>query len=109
MKPVSGRLEVHMSITADFFRHRIDQMIDLRHPLPVLANRMPWRDIEASLAHLFSRQVCAVKKTEDLDLFGATEVIAGAGVSKACSPLLPTRWRVSLPYLFVLPIVLTLK
>ena len=26
----------------DFFRNRLDQMIDLRHPLALLANRMPW-------------------------------------------------------------------
>ncbi len=39
-----------MSITADFFRNRLDQMIDLRHPLAVLANRIPWQEIEASLA-----------------------------------------------------------
>jgi IS5 family transposase len=37
-------------MTDDFFRNRLDQMIDLRHPLAVLANRMPWLDIEASLA-----------------------------------------------------------
>ena len=61
-----------MSITADFFCNRLDQMIDLRHPLAVLANRMPWQEIEASLAHLFARQVRAGKKIEDLDLFGAT-------------------------------------
>ena len=28
--------------TDDFFRARLDQMIDLRHPLAVLARRMPW-------------------------------------------------------------------
>ena len=28
--------------TPDFFRARLDQMIDLRHPLAVLATRMPW-------------------------------------------------------------------
>jgi IS5 family transposase len=28
--------------TDDFFRSRLDQMIDLRHPLAVLASRMPW-------------------------------------------------------------------
>jgi IS30 family transposase len=28
----------NVSITADFFRNRLDQMIDLRHPLAVLAN-----------------------------------------------------------------------
>jgi len=27
--------------TDDFFRSRIDHMIDLRHPLAVLASRMP--------------------------------------------------------------------
>ena len=27
--------------TDDFFRARLDQMIDLRHPLAVLANRLP--------------------------------------------------------------------
>ena len=29
--------------TDDFFRSRIHQMIDLRHPLAVLASRMPWK------------------------------------------------------------------
>jgi transposase InsO family protein len=40
-----------MLMTDDFFRNRLDQLIDLRHPLAVLANRMPWQEIEASLAH----------------------------------------------------------
>jgi hypothetical protein len=35
-----GVLEANMSITADFFRNRLDQMIDLHHPLAVLANRI---------------------------------------------------------------------
>ncbi len=54
---------------------------------------MPWQEIEASLAHLFARQVRAGKKIEDSDLFGATEVMAGAGVSKAGRPRLPTFLR----------------
>jgi len=33
-------------MTDDFFRARLDQMIDLRHPLAVLASRMPWAEIE---------------------------------------------------------------
>ncbi len=74
-------------------------MIDLRHQLAVLANRMPWQEIEASLAHLFARQVRAGKKIEDSDLFGATEVVAGAGVSKAGRLRLLTRLMVSLLYL----------
>jgi IS5 family transposase len=39
----------------DFFRSRLDQMIDLRHPLAVLATRMPWDKIEAALAPHFAR------------------------------------------------------
>ena len=33
--------------TTDFFRARLDAMIDLRHPLAVLATRMPWSQIES--------------------------------------------------------------
>lgn len=35
--------------TDDFFRARIDQMIDLSHPLAVLARRMPWESLEKAL------------------------------------------------------------
>ena len=42
--------------TDDFFRLRIDHMIDLRHPLAVLASRMPWQEIEARVAQVFSRK-----------------------------------------------------
>ena len=35
-------------VAEDFFRARLDSMIDMRHPLAVLATRMPWADIEAS-------------------------------------------------------------
>lgn len=33
-------------MTDDFFRSRLDQMIDLKHPLAVLAQKMPWSQIE---------------------------------------------------------------
>ena len=65
-------------MTADFFRNRLDQMIDLRHPLAVLSNRMPWQELEASLAHRFARQVRAGKRVEDVDLFGPAVSVAGA-------------------------------
>ncbi|MBK7720301.1 MAG: hypothetical protein IPJ36_17225 [Simplicispira sp.] len=42
--------------TADFFPARTGPIVDLRQPLVVLASRMPWQQIEASLAHLFSRK-----------------------------------------------------
>ena len=41
--------------TDDFFRARLDQMIDLRHPLAVLARRMPWSQIETALSPAFIR------------------------------------------------------
>jgi len=86
-------------MTDDFFRNRLDQMIDLRHPLAVLANRMPWQEIEASLAQRWARQVKAGKKIEDLDLFGPVSAVACGGVSNAGRPRLPTRLMVALLYL----------
>jgi len=86
-------------MTDDFFRNRLDQMIDLRHPLAVLASRMPWQEIEASLAQRWARQVKAGKKIEDLDLFGPVVGVVGGGVSNAGRPRLPTRLMVALLYL----------
>ncbi len=40
----------------DFFRARLDSMIDMRHPLAVLATRMPWGQIEVSLAPLLAHK-----------------------------------------------------
>ncbi len=42
--------------TDDFFRARLDGMVDLRHPLAVLASRMPWSQIEAALAPTFAHK-----------------------------------------------------
>lgn len=42
--------------TEDFFRLRLDHMIDLRHPLAVLASRLPWQEIEARVAQVFARK-----------------------------------------------------
>ncbi|MDZ4293687.1 MAG: transposase [Hydrogenophaga sp.] len=56
--------------TEDFFRARLDHMIGLRHPLVMLASRMPWQQIEASVAHLFPRKARSGQAMPDLDLFG---------------------------------------
>ena len=88
-----------MSPVDDFFRSRLDQMIDLRHPLAVLASRMPWQEIEASLAHQFARQVKAGKTVEDIGLFGPEVKVVGGGKSNAGRPRLPIRLMVSLLYL----------
>lgn len=56
--------------TDDFFRARLDGMVDMRHPPAVLARRMPWAQIEASLAPLFARKARSGKLMADADLFG---------------------------------------
>lgn len=86
-------------MTADFFCARLETMIDLRHPLAVLATRLDWAGIEAGLAPLFARTARAGREVEDCDLFGPTLQLAGAGVSAAGRPRLPIRLMVSLLYL----------
>lgn len=85
--------------TDNFFRARLDQMIDLRHPLAVLAQRMPWAQIEAALAPSFARGVRTGSRTEDVDLFGPRVEVIGAGVSYAGRPRLPIRLMAALLYL----------
>jgi len=41
-------------MTDDFFRSRLDCMIDPRHPLAVLADKLPWSKLEASIAPIFA-------------------------------------------------------
>ena len=84
--------------TDDFFRSRIDHMIDLRHPLAVLACRMPWQEIEARVAQVFSRKGRAGVAMPDLDLFG--ELVQRAPVAnKAGRPRVPLRIMIALLYL----------
>jgi IS5 family transposase len=85
--------------TDDFFRARLDQMIDLRHPLAVLSTRMPWADIESSLAPVFAHRDRKGQGVEGADLFGPTMALAGAGISNAGRPRLPIRLMVALLYL----------
>ena len=85
--------------TDDFFRARLDQMIDLRHPLAVLATRMPWSQIEASLAPVFAHRDRKGQLIEGADLFGPSVAVAGTGVSNAGRPRLPIRLMVALLYL----------
>jgi IS5 family transposase len=86
-------------MTGDFFRARLDQMIDLKHPLAVLAQRMPWGQIEKALAPHFAHKDRSGKTVEGADLFGPTLVVAGSGVSNAGRPKLSIRLMASLLYL----------
>ena len=82
--------------TDDFFRARLDQMIDLRHPLAVLAARMPRADVESALAPAFAHRDRKGGVVEGADMFGPTLAMAGGGVSNAGRPRLPIRLMVAL-------------
>lgn len=85
--------------TPDFFRSRIDTMINLRHPLAVLATRLPWSAIEAALAPKFERRERPGQVIEGQDLLGPTTALVGAGRSNAGRPRMPIRLMASLLYL----------
>ena len=69
--------------TDDFFRARLDTVIDPRHPLVVLAVRLPWPAIEAALSPKLAPQDLPAK-SEALDgLSGVESGEFGAGVSRA--------------------------
>lgn len=54
--------------TDDFFRTRLDTMIDMHHPLAVLATRMPWDVIEGALAPVLAHKDRAGRTVEGADL-----------------------------------------
>jgi len=83
--------------TSDFFRPRLVEMIDLRHPLAVLASRLPWAQIEAALAPRFACRERAGRVLEHNDLFGPSLQVAG--VAAAGRPRLALRLMASLLYL----------
>jgi IS5 family transposase len=84
--------------TPDFFRARLDGMVDRRHPLVELASRLPWDRIEAALAPKFAHRERPAQAERDVDLFGELPTRAG-GISNAGRPRLPIRLMASLLYL----------
>ncbi len=86
-------------MTDDFFRGRLDQMIDRKHPLAVLVCRLPWYHIEVALTPSFVRKDREGTAAAVDDLFGTMLEIAGGGVSKAGRPRLPIRLMALLLYL----------
>ncbi len=85
--------------TPDFFRSRLDAMIDLQHPLAVLARRLPWDRIEQALAPKFAHRDRADRRLIVDDLLGQHQVEFGGGVSNAGRPRLSIRLMASLLYL----------
>lgn len=86
-------------MTDDFFLARLEHMIDLRHPLAVLAQRLPWSQIEAARSPSFQRRHREGNSIIGDDLFGPTLAVAGAGVSSAGHPRLPICLMAALLYL----------
>ena len=85
--------------TPDFFRSRLDAMIDLKHPLAVLSTRLPWAAIEAAVTPKLAHQVLPAKRRSGEGLLGSFDVEFGGGVSPAGRPGLPVRLMASLLYL----------
>ena len=95
-----------MGETLDFFRGRLDSMIDLQHPLAVLGTRLAWAQLETALAPIWQRrsragalQQSLVAELFDLTGGGGGGVLIGTGVSVAGRPRLNVRLMVSLLYL----------
>lgn len=92
-----------MGETLDFFRGRLESMIDVTHPLAVLGTRLPWAQIEAELAPIWQRasRQGGVQQSLMADLFDLTSggVMIGGGVSAAGRPRLDVPLMVSLLYL----------
>jgi transposase, IS5 family len=86
--------------TPDFFRARLDAMIDLRHPLAVLATRLPWAALTATISPLLAKAAREHEIPDHVDLLGVHgSTLVVAGVSPAGRPRLPTRLMCALLYL----------
>ena len=82
--------------TPDFFRARLDGMIDLNHPLAILRNRLPWSEIETVISAYFVRKDRTGKLIPSDDLFGSSLQIAGGASTRSGRPRLSIRLMVSL-------------
>ncbi len=67
--------------TEDFFRARLDGMVDPRHSLVVLGTRLPWIQIESAVAPLLTHKDRQGRFIEGADLFGPTLAARGGQVS----------------------------
>lgn len=82
--------------TPDFFRARLDAMIDLNHPLAILRDRFPWTEMEAILSPFFAREERGDKQVAIDDMFGSTLQIAGGARPNAGRNRLPIRLMTAL-------------
>ena len=82
--------------TPDFFRARLDAMIDLNHPLAILRDRFPWTEMEAILSPFFAREERGDKQVAIDDMFVSTLQIAGGARPNAGRNRLPIRLMTAL-------------
>ena len=79
-------------MTDDFFRSRLNAMIDLNHPMAILANRLPWQKMEQAVAPRFARSTRPLsQQAMDTDMFGPSVVVSGGAISNAGRPRLNLR------------------
>ncbi|HAL37555.1 MAG TPA: IS5/IS1182 family transposase, partial [Polaromonas sp.] len=87
-------------MTDDFFRSRLEQMIDNNHPLAVLASRLPWEKMEAGVAPQFDHKERPLQQSEDApDLAGPVVRVSGGKASNAGRPRLSMRLMIALTLL----------
>jgi transposase, IS5 family len=85
--------------TDDFLRSRLDEMIELRHPLAVLVGKMSLEQIEQALAPVFERKDRQGRQLFSEGLVGPKVKLTDIGPSNAGRPCLPTRLMVCSLYL----------
>jgi transposase, IS5 family len=84
----------------DFFRNRLDEMIDLKHPLAVLAARLPWDKMQAAIEPVFAHKARPVKVGgNQQDLLGEVCQISGGAISNAGRPRRALRLMMALTLL----------
>ena len=87
-------------MTDDFFRNRLDQMIEPGHPLAVLGSRLPWDKMQARLAPQFAHKERPLQQAEESpDLLGAVVRVSGGNTSHAGRPRLAMRLMIALSLL----------
>ena len=83
-------------MTDDFFRSRLDQMIEHIHPLVVLASHLPWEKMQSSVAPLFAHKERLLQHSEEpSDLAGPVVRISGGKASNAGRPRLGMRLMIA--------------
>jgi hypothetical protein len=73
----------------DLYRQTLEERVDPRHPLVVLAGRIPWDELETRIEPLIVRNLRSARSVPQDDLFGSSLQVVG--VRGGGRPRLPTR------------------